>query len=657
MPGLSVLIQPNPPRFTIKAVTNDLLQALGKSKNDLVGKDYFDPFPANPADHNFNGQVNLRGSLEAALVQKQTQYLPVQRYDVPDEEGVFSERWWSVSNKPVLNDDMEVIYIIHTATEITERILAERREGKIRDNEQTYNLFLQAPVAVGIIKGPEQIIELANDSLLQIWRKGKEVIGRPLLEALPEIKGSIFPELLHRVRLTGETYKASENHAYFLRNGKEELVYFNFVYQPYFEDLNDTPVGVLAVANEVTEQVIARKKVEESEQRFRNLITEAAVATALYAGPQMTIQYANEAMIKLWGKDASVIGKTVKEALPELEGQPFHQLLADVYETGETYWGKEDRGELKLDGKLQTFYFNFSYKALRNADGKIYGILNMAIDVTEQVLAKEKVKESESLLQHRVVERTLELENKNKELERSNANLEEFAYAASHDMKEPIRKIHFFSDRLKQKLSGKIDEEEERLFERMQYAARRMGTLIDDLLTFSHVSREGGLPDDVNLNQKIKLVTEDLELEIQEKGAQITVDTLPTIKGHKRQIQQLFQNLIGNALKYAKPNISPQINITCRKVSGAQSALSLSSKEAQQLFYEIAIADNGIGFEQKDAERIFNVFTRLHGNTEYKGTGVGLSIVRKVVENHKGFIYAKSNPGEGATFYIGLPAD
>jgi PAS domain S-box-containing protein len=381
------------------------------------------------------------------------------------------------------------------------------------------------------------------------------------------------------------------------------------------------------------------------------------VATAIYTGPQMNIQYANEAMVKLWGKDSSVIGKTVKEALPELEGQPFHQLLEHVYTTGETYWGKEDRGEIMVDGKLQTFYFNFSYKALRNVDGVIYGILNMAIDVTEQVLAKEKVKESEGLLQQRVEERTLELENKNKELERSNANLEEFAYAASHDMKEPIRKIHFFSDRLKQKLSGKIDEEEERLFERMQYAARRMGTLIDDLLTFSHVSRDISLPDDVNLDQKLRLVVEDLELAIQEKGAQITAAPLPIIKGHKRQLQQMFQNIIANSLKYARPGVPPQINISCSKIKGHQSGLALPAKEAQQDFYEISIADNGIGFDQKDAERIFNVFTRLHGNAEYRGTGIGLSIVRKVVDNHNGYILAEGKLDEGATFKIFFPVN
>lgn len=142
-------------------------------------------------------------------------------------------------------------------------------------------------------------------------------------------------------------------------------------------------------------ELVARKELEDSEKRFRNLVQEAPVATAIYIGREMKIQWANDAMIKLWGKDKSVIGTTVRAALPELEGQPFHQLLDDVYTTGEIYQATEDRGDLVVDGVLQTFYFNFSYKPLRDTEGRVYGILNMAIDVTEQVKTKRKLEESE----------------------------------------------------------------------------------------------------------------------------------------------------------------------------------------------------------------------------------------------------------------------
>jgi light-regulated signal transduction histidine kinase (bacteriophytochrome) len=242
----------------------------------------------------------------------------------------------------------------------------------------------------------------------------------------------------------------------------------------------------------------------------------------------------------------------------------------------------------------------------------------------------------------------LELSDKVAELERSNQNLEEFTYAASHDLKEPIRKVHFFADRIKQQLGSILNEEQHRLFDRMENAAQRMSTLIEDLLIYSQVSRGVSHLEQVDLNRKVKNVLEDLELEVAQKHAKITVDLLPTITGHKRQIQQLFQNLISNALKYSKPDVPPEIHISSRLIHGRDIAQQLKSTEADKAYYLIEIRDNGIGFDQTDAERIFNVFTRLHGNAQYRGTGVGLAIVKKAVENHHGFIWASSTPGEGA---------
>jgi signal transduction histidine kinase len=183
-----------------------------------------------------------------------------------------------------------------------------------------------------------------------------------------------------------------------------------------------------------------------------------------------------------------------------------------------------------------------------------------------------------------------------------------------------------------------------------------MNSLIDDLLMYSHVSMGGELEEKVDLNQKLSRVLEDLELEIEERHAVIKLDPLPTIKGHRRQLQQLFQNLISNAIKYHKPGILPEVHISCRK-AGDDVPVPMPTTKPLNMYFLIEVRDNGIGFEQENADRIFNVFTRLHGNTEYKGSGVGLSIVRKVVENHSGYIWAESTSGEGATFKILLPVD
>jgi light-regulated signal transduction histidine kinase (bacteriophytochrome) len=256
-----------------------------------------------------------------------------------------------------------------------------------------------------------------------------------------------------------------------------------------------------------------------------------------------------------------------------------------------------------------------------------------------------------------IKEAQLQLERYVEDLKRSNQNLEQFAYAASHDLKEPMRKIQLFSDRLKDRLNDKLAEEEKGFFSRILLATHRMNTLIDDLLMYSHVS-QGAVKDEmVDLNQKVKLVLEDLEVEVEESKAIISVEPLPTIKGHRRQLQQLFQNLISNAVKYSRPGLLPQVWISARIVNGNDPAISTAQVNGEKHYHLIQVKDNGIGFEQEDAERIFTVFTRLHGNAEYKGTGVGLSIARKVAENHGGYLWAESRPGEGATFKVLLPAE
>jgi light-regulated signal transduction histidine kinase (bacteriophytochrome) len=245
----------------------------------------------------------------------------------------------------------------------------------------------------------------------------------------------------------------------------------------------------------------------------------------------------------------------------------------------------------------------------------------------------------------------VELENKNRELERSNANLEEFTHIASHDLKEPMRKIHFFTDRLKMQLAERISEEEKNTFSRIENANNRMVNLIDDLLLYSRFSQRPPQMEKVDLNEKISKVLEDLIVDIQQKKAVITIRPLPTVKGYHGQLQQLFQNLIGNALKYHQEGLAPSIDIFSTIVNGDDIGYPLLAKP----YYAIEVRDKGIGFEPEHAEKIFQMFQRLHGNAEYRGTGVGLAIARKVADNHHGRIIAQSELGKGSRFVVYLP--
>lgn len=244
-----------------------------------------------------------------------------------------------------------------------------------------------------------------------------------------------------------------------------------------------------------------------------------------------------------------------------------------------------------------------------------------------------------------------QLENTITELKHSNANLEEFAYAASHDLQEPLRKIQYFSERLRKGVGGRLSEDETKMFERMENAARRMTLLINDLLVYSQVSAKKVAEfTAVDLKAVVQQVLNDLETSIAEKGATVSIGALPTVNGDGVQLQQLFQNIIGNSIKYSKKDVPPVI-----KISSAPTSKQVNG--SRKPYQQIEITDNGIGFEQEHASRIFKIFHRLHGQSEFPGTGIGLAIVHKVIDNHNGFISATGRVDEGATFTILLPED
>ena len=239
----------------------------------------------------------------------------------------------------------------------------------------------------------------------------------------------------------------------------------------------------------------------------------------------------------------------------------------------------------------------------------------------------------------------LTLARKIAELGRSNAELEQFAFVASHDLQEPLRKIQSFGDRLKIKCNGSLAADALNYLERMQNASARMRTLIDDLLAFSRVIRDSQPFVQVDLAVIAKEVLGDLEVLLEKSGGRVEVGDLPTLDGDTTQMRQLLLNLIGNALKFQPPNSKPLVKVSARKL------VSISGEERCELTFE----DNGIGFEEEYAEKIFAVFQRLHGRGEYEGTGVGLAICRRITDRHQGTIIARSKPGEGAIFIVNLP--
>jgi PAS domain S-box-containing protein len=283
-----------------------------------------------------------------------------------------------------------------------------------------------------------------------------------------------------------------------------------------------------------------------------------------------------------------------------------------------------------------------------NTEGKIQKFIGSVLDITDQ---KSRMEDLENTVNARI--KDLEIANAN--LAASNKDLERFAFVASHDLQEPLRKIATFADTLVTRHQALFDDEARDLIERMRQAASRMKGFINNLLSYSSVARV----DDfvmVDLNEIIEEILADLELSIREKRAQIYQESLPRVLGSPFQLRQLFQNLISNGLKFCKPGQVPEIFIASRKVPGSDIGPDIKPEDTTKSFYEITVADNGIGFEPEHSLAIFKMFQRLHAHAEYPGSGIGLSIVKRVADNHNGYVHAESSSGNGAKFFFFVPA-
>jgi hypothetical protein len=258
---------------------------------------------------------------------------------------------------------------------------------------------------------------------------------------------------------------------------------------------------------------------------------------------------------------------------------------------------------------------------------------NLEAEINERKSSEEKIKGLNLQL----------LQNIDK-LETANKDLDRFAFMASHDLQEPLRKIRIFGDRLTMKYNDLIDEEGKSYFSRIQRSAERMQHLIQDILTFSKISTAEKKQVDCNLNHIINDVMTELEPGMKEKNATVKIETLPSLKANPVLLRPLFINLLSNALKYTRPDVAPQIRIH-----------SDNGESPGMQYCRIFFEDNGIGFDQKYSEQIFSMFTRLHQDKNIEGTGIGLALCKKIVEEHNGFISARSKINEGSTFIVSLP--
>jgi PAS domain S-box-containing protein len=326
-----------------------------------------------------------------------------------------------------------------------------------------------------------------------------------------------------------------------------------------------------------------------------------------------------------------VEGKTTADFFPAPVANEMVKDNRSIMDTGEPVLNHED---LVVLGDGQVIWIATTKVPLHDVEGRCIGLVGVSSDISVR-------KESEERLRLAA-----------EQLRRSNLDLQDFASIASHDLQEPLRKIQAFGDRLKIKCAAGLGENGRDYLDRMQDAARRMQILLHDLLTLSRVTSKAQPFEPVDLRKVVEDVVSNLEVHIEQTGALVEIGRLPTIDADAAQMRQLFQNLISNALKFQREGTVPEVIISAKVLDNAE---SLPGAMPGEEICQIMVRDNGIGFDERYLDRIFQVFQRLHSRSEYEGTGIGLAVCRKIADRHGGTISAKSAEGDGATFIVTLP--
>lgn len=547
------------------------------------------------------------------------------RIILPDK----SLRWIRTRGVVVFDKERQPLRMLGTLMDITNVRMAGEQSSRL---------------AAIVESSDDAIVSKRLDGTITSWNRGAqrlfgympdEIIGQPITRLIPADRLEEEPAIIGRL-VRGERV----DHIETKRLRKDgQLIDVSLSISP-IRDQFGRIIGASKIARDITVQKQAELEMAENRMRLETIIEASALGTwelDLISGvPRYSGRYLEILGFKRSDtpSHAELVSRLHPDDLP-LRSKAFNEAMetGKLFYTARLIW--PDKSIRWMEGRGNVFFEN----------GKAVKMTGTVRDITEE-------KAFSQALEAMVTDRTRELQQANTELEKMNQELASFAYVSSHDLQEPLRKIQAFASRILEKEHQNLSAAGQDYFTRMQEAARRMQLLIQDLLAYSRTNKKEKEYVRTDLNLLVAGVIDDLEQYIQDKDATIHVGHLPELDVIPFQIRQLFTNLISNSLKFRQRDVPLMITISSERVAGSATGIDT---DPDTLYYRVTVEDNGIGFDNAYHERIFDVFQRLHTKQDYEGTGIGLAICKKIVENHQGIITAKGEPGKGATFTIYIP--
>lgn len=613
------------PNFIVESVNNKALEIWDKTYDEVIGKPLFE----------------LSTETEGGLLQIFNKiYTTGEPFTVNEymvrllRKGKVDTAYFNVLNQPLRDLNNTIYGIISIGTEITEAVNARKQ---IEASEKRFsNILAQSLIAIAILKGPQMIVTSANQAIIAIWGKGNDVIGKSLLEILPEIKDQVFPSLLLNVYETGEHFVTNEIKCILHRNEKQEECYFNLVYQPY-RDVDDTITGITILATEITEHVLAKKQIEENEEEQKKLAKHFKLATdSAQVGiwsldiDSLTLEWSTMHK-KMWGYDDQ------KENLTYAD---WHSLI--ISEDKELAFQKIE------ESKINHNVYEVDYRIARANDGEIvwikstghyhydeFGIAHTLTGVSIDISKQKKIDEELS-------QAIIKAENATATAKHAVIAKQQFLSNMSHEIRTPMNAIIGFTNVL---LKTDLSEKQTEYLQAIQSSGDTLIVLINDILDLAKVNAGKMIfvNEPFKVSELLSSVTRLFETKVQESNLQLITeydDRIPEIiLGDSVRLHQILTNLLSNAIKFTtKGNI----------ILNA----SLKSEYKQNISLEFKVSDTGIGIPANKIDTIFENFEQAHiiSANLYGGTGLGLAIVKQLVEKQGGTIAVDSKVDEGTTF-------